>query len=507
MNLIMEAILYNEHISDNEKLNQGDWKTFYAKIRRKKLIVFGAGAASKKLTDKFLRGKEIVCFLDNDPKKQGTEYGGVPIKVPSDLDKAIYKQSVVLITSTVFMDEIAQQLEKMGVEDYYAVLAMEAKQLKNKILTGLIKLFLYHVLPIQKNKIVFRNHMDRYGCNLKYISQALHEKYPKYKLVWLTERDGSYPDYIKCVRNTKMGFLYHIATAKVWVFNDVQHYGITKRKGQYFINTWHGNFLLKKAGLDADRNSKKNYRDVVATSEKTDIMISNGTSCNQMYKDMFQYCGRTWEFGSPRLDIVFRGNPQIEQYLRKKFGISPESKVVLYAPTFRGMGVKANVEKIDVLMLDFKLLREKLSQAYGQDISILLRLHPLIADAGERLEESKGVINVTDYEDVYELLLIVDILVTDYSSLMFEAGVVGKEVYLYTADIERYMKEERGFYIDYYELPYPIATTQEELIENMCTTDYAVVAQKVSEFMRLRGVKESGNASEATADAIDLMVG
>lgn len=506
MKTIIEAMLYNEHILKNEILCTGKWKTFFKEAEKKKIIVFGAGQASKKLVDKFLRGREIYCYLDNDKKKQGEKIEGVLIKAPSDLERDIYNQCVVLITSTVYMHEIAEQLDKIGISNYYSVLAMEAQKLSNKLLVGLIELVLYHILPIQRKKIVFLNRPDRYYCNLKYISQTLHEKYPQYKLVWITNNSCTeYPDFVKCIPNTKLRLLYHVATAKIWLFNDNQHAGIVKRKGQYFINTWHGCVALKKIGIYTDVDSEKSYRDVVETSKKTDLFISNSTWCSEMYRDSFKYCGKILEVGTPRMDILYKDNLEMVNKLKEHFNISASGKVILYAPTFRGKGLIISTE-IDMMMIDFELMRKKLSQAYEKEVYILLRLHPAIAAAGKRLKESEGIINVTDYNDVYELIMISDTIITDYSSLMFEASYVGREVFLYATDIEQYIKD-RGHYFNYYELPYPIATTEEELIDNMIYVDYEDVKKKVSTFLEKRlKLKETGSASLAVANAISAII-
>ena len=505
-NIIFEAMLYNEHLSENQKLCKGTWKAFWKDAEKKKIIVFGVGRASRELTENFLRGREIAYFLDNDKKKQGTDINGIPVKSPSELTEDIYMQSIVLITSTAYMDEIAEQLNQIGVTNYYGILAMEANLLKNKIFVGIVNLMLYCLLPINRKKVVFFNIPDRYYCNLKYVAQALHTKYPKYKLVWVTNNsDKGYPDYVKCVPNTKMGLLYHVATAKVWVFANVQHRGIKKRKGQYFVNTWHGCVALKKIGIYTNANSIKNYSDVVKTSEKTDLFISNSTWCSEMYRQSFKYHGRVLEVGTPRLDILYNKNVEIADKLRDKFGISSNSKVVLYAPTFRSKDV-INSSGISMFMLNFELMREKLRAFYNQEVYILLRLHPAISNMGQKLKVDKGIINVTDYNDVYEIMLISDILITDYSSLMFEASFVGQQVFLYANDIEQYVKD-RGHYFDYYSLPYPIATTEDELLANMMTINYAEVETKINKFLTEQlELKESGNASEAVADAIDTMI-
>lgn len=506
MNMIIEAMLYNEHVTVNDTLLTGTWKKFNKEIKNKNLIVFGVGKAADTIVNTFLKKQDIYCYLDNDVSKQGKRKNGVSIRSPKEISSQIFSESVVLITSTVYMDEIARQLDDLGVKNYYSVLAMESKRIKNKAVVCCARFVLYKLCPIQKKKIVLLNRPDRYFCNLKYVAQALHNKYPSYRLIWLTNQGNEeFPQYIKKVRNTKLSLLYHVATAKVWLFNDNQHRGVQKRKGQFFVNVWHGCVALKRIGIYTNQNSNKMILDVVETSKKTDLFISNGQWCSNMYRTSFKYEGKILEVGTPRLDVLFRGNSRIEQEIRERFHIPSNGKVIMYSPTFRS--VAGNVsDDMGAYLIDFVAFKDSLQKAYGTEVYILLRLHPAISSAAERLRETTGIINVTQYSDIYELLLITDTVITDYSSVMFEASYVKKKVFLYATDIEHYKIDDRGFYFDYYSLPYPVATSVEELINNILTLDYDKIQHNIDLFIHNElQIVENGSASERVADIINLL--
>ena len=224
-----------------------------------------------------------------------------------------------------------------------------------------------------------------------------------------------------------------------------------------------------------------------------------------MYRESFRYKGRILEVGTPRLDALFDDKKNVNDELRSKLNISKESKVVLFAPTFRGVRIAVSTES-GAYLFDFETLREQLKKKYECDVVILLRFHPCIASASRNINMSQGVINVSEYSDVYDLLMITDILITDYSSLMFEASYIKRPVYLYATDVEEYI-HARGHYFDYYKLPYPIATNVDELINNMTTLNYSEIEDRIDTFFEEElELKETGAASCLVASEIDKMI-
>ena len=209
------------------------------------------------------------------------------------------------------------------------------------------------------------------------------------------------------------------------------------------------------------------------------------------------------EAGSPRNDILFNTGKYIE-YIRKKirdyFNITEQTNILIYAPTFRAdCGV-------DVFKINYNNLIEVLEEKLGGEWCILVRLHPNISNKADFIKYDSKIINATNYDDMYELLAASDILITDYSSTMFEFSLTYKPVFLYAPDIQSY-KYERNFYFDIFALPFPLAETEEQLykeIENFDTEKYSV---RLKNFFDQLGVIEDGKASKRVVEKLLFHIG
>lgn len=155
--------------------------------------------------------------------------------------------------------------------------------------------------------------------------------------------------------------------------------------------------------------------------------------------------------------------------------------------------------------MDFKRILEALSRD-GASWKFAVRLHPNIADQADFLQYDADIINATNYPDMYELMAVSDILITDYSSVMFEAGFVKKPVFLFATDIEDY-KQDRNFYFDLEQLPFPLATTNEDLLKQIDCFSKSEYETSVEAFNQSLGLKETGHASEILAERILQVIG
>ena len=172
-----------------------------------------------------------------------------------------------------------------------------------------------------------------------------------------------------------------------------------------------------------------------------DLIISNSKWNTNVIKRAFWYNGKILECGTPRLDSHFHLKYHDLAITKKRIGLSENMNYVLYAPTFRNSG------DLNIYNLDYEKLCNALSKKFSGNWTVLLRLHPNIRKLGTKIIETEKCINVTEYPDMYDLLDISEILITDYSSSMFEAGFLNKKVFLYCGDLEKYQKE-RPLYFD-----------------------------------------------------------
>lgn len=370
----------------------------------------------------------------------------------------------------------------------------------NLIKTCSVFFYIFRLIPIKKNKIVFVNFSGKgYGDNPKYILNYLNNRQNEnIDYVWLTSNlnDKRFPKNVRRVKMFSIKSFFELATAKVWINNSRFDQFVIKRKGQFYIQTWHGGLALKKIEYDAEEKMSEYYKKVMKNDNKMiDLMLSNSTFCTNMYKRGFKYNGDILEVGSPRNDILINENSEIKNNICQKYRIDKNEKILLYAPTFR-----KNYDN-NPYDIDFNLLKKILSETTGYKWNILIRLHPQISDASKYIKDISNYIDVTTYNDIQELIYSCDMLITDYSSTMFEAMIANKPVIIYANDISNY-NNERGMYFDFSNLPFPLTKNNDELKQCIQNIKFDSIIEKYNLFKKNIGLNESGNASKIVGDLI-----
>lgn len=361
-----------------------------------------------------------------------------------------------------------------------------------------IKYIFYKIFKINKYKIVFDNFQGKgYADNPKYIAEELHNQFPEFKIIWLynflNTLSVDFPDYIIPVHFQSSKALYHLATAKFWVFNYRPFWQLPKRNKQIYIQTWHGSIGPKMIEKDAEKYLDKAYvKRAIYDSSKISVCISGSGHLSNIYKNSFWYNGKILEVGSPRNDILF--NQKGKDEILKKLGIK-NKKVCLYAPTFR------NDYSFKKYNLDFKRLKTFLDQKTKSEWIILIRFHPHLSIKSLSIDFN-DVINVSSYSDAQELLLISDILITDYSSIIFDFCNLYRPAFIYAPDYSSFINDERPVYFKLEETPFPIAKTNDILIENINSLDMNDYETKVKTFLKEKQSFDNGHASEKTVEYI-----
>ena len=344
----------------------------------------------------------------------------------------------------------------------------------------------------------------QYSCNPRYLTEHLLENNTEFEIFWVFRGnvDTSGVDKrIKCVRYKSLQYYILVNTAEFFITNartDPYRIYWHKRKGQKYVMLWHGGVALKRIEKDAEAQLSYSYlKKAKIDSKVCDLMVSGCRFQTSLLKEKFWYDGEILERGIPRNDVFFdkARHPEMKERICHKYGISPDSRIVLYAPTFR------RDKSIEPYRIDWSRVVPELRKIYDTEkISVLLRLHPNLigkADASSLIND-ESVIDVTRYHDMQELLCVSDLLITDYSSSMFDITMLKKPCMLYATDIEKY---NRGYYFDFAELPFPLARNEEELIGNIRTFDSAAYDESVESFFEKHiGLCEDGNASKAIAD-------
>lgn len=366
-----------------------------------------------------------------------------------------------------------------------------------------LPLFFFRIFKINNKKIVYVNFTGKgFGDNPKYIYEEINKRNNEYIHTWLINKNNvkkdEFPDNIKLVNIYSLRALFELATAKVWINNSRFDQYVVKRKEQLYIQTWHGGLALKKIEFDAEDKLSDYYKKVMLNDNKMiDAILSNSEFCTEMYKRGFKYNGNIMLSGSPRNDALINNLELNKSKVRKKFNISSKTKILLYAPTFRN-----NYDK-NPYDINFNNLIKKI-QLVGEDWKVFIKLHPRLQGSNISKKFDSKYINVTDYPDIQELICACDLLVTDYSSTMFEAMIIDKPVLLYANDIESYL-DERGMYFSFDELPFELCKNNNE-ISLLNKNFFSNIESNYKIFKEKIGLHEKGDASKIVVDYIEKVI-
>jgi CDP-glycerol glycerophosphotransferase len=316
---------------------------------------------------------------------------------------------------------------------------------------------------------------------------------PEYRYVWLGKDLSQGIEGAKVVRYNSFAALYHLATARLWVDNARKREWIHKRKGQYYVQTWHGSVGIKKGeAATIDKLSPKYIMCAKHDSKMADLVISGTRWATDFFRRYYWYEGDILELGQPKADIFYRDFSEIRERVFKQLGFLAEEHFILYAPTFRNDGA------LDCYDIDYDALIASAEKKWGGRWYALVRLHPNIQDDQNAVRYTERVRNGTAYDEINDLIISCDMLITDYSSCAFDAMEAGKNVVLYAVDREKYM-DERGVWFQLEELPFPLSCSNQELAEVISLFDEEVYHRDVAAFMKQLGFFNHATASKECA--------
>ena len=375
--------------------------------------------------------------------------------------------------------------------------------------------YLFRIFPIKKNKITFSAFEGAgYCCNPKYIAEELIARQQKgiqeYEMIWLTnDINKEFPPEIKQVRNNLWNRAYHLTTSKLWIDNARKNWGTKKRKGQFYLQTWHGPVGFKPVGrLRGEQFSKIGTLVSEADAKNIDVLLSNSDWCTDKWEKSF-WGERVEKTGSPRCDILI--NKRDEQYkkIRKEFGLGLESKIVLYAPTFRGGSQNKKREVYaEEFTIDFEMVQKNLKQRFGGDWYIFVRLHPQLALRMQKIHmtDSSHIIDISDKDDLYKYLAAVDVVITDYSSVAFDAAYMKLPVFLYVDDYEEYVGDRGALLWRMDEIPFPTAENNNRLSHMIVEFNQEDYIPKLEKVFTSMGLLEDGKATQRVVDMIEDVI-
>ena len=348
--------------------------------------------------------------------------------------------------------------------------------------------------PVEPETIVFEAYKGTsYADSPKALYEAMCREpgYQSYKKIWMFCEPEKYA-FLKENPGTEVvkygsGEYYQCyARAGMWITNYLCEYGIRKRPGQIYVQTWHGT-PLKKIGCDVSRaglpetERKRTYHKYEREGKAIDYLPSPSDFYTEKIKSAFLLGAQAniLQYGYPRNDTLFAADADRISDIRRKLEIPEEKKAILYAPTWRDDQHTPGVGYTYEPGLDFEKLMEKL----GEEYVVLFRAHYLVSSRFD-FEKYQGFVrDVSKYDDINELYLASDMLVTDYSSVFFDYANLRRPILFYMYDYEEYKGELRDFYFDVDVLPGPVIKERQDISGDIRElTEHFVYDKKYAKF-------------------------
>ena len=371
-----------------------------------------------------------------------------------------------------------------------------------------------HAVKINPNKIVFTNFSGNYDCNPKYICEEIIRRKLPWQLVWTVWghgrnenviEEGRYPAELTLTNRYSKDFYQHLYDAHIIIDNGTSFASAAYRKktNQVLINTWHGSLGIKRFPKNTSMRNWNYNRIARWNGKMTDYMISNSAFEDGYYRETYFQHPQILRFGHARNDPLFRkGELEIQcvrDKLRLQYGIPESYRICLYAPTFR------DAREQNPYNIPYAGLRDVLRNRFGGEWVILTRLHFRSKHLGIMQSMPFGVVSVTDYPDIVELMQVADVGITDYSSWICEYVHTRRPGFMYATDIEQY-DCERGFYDPPDKMPFPLSTSGDELLRSILEFDEAKYVRDVAEFLQRKECVDDGHAAARIVDWLEEMM-
>ncbi|MEB5881595.1 CDP-glycerol glycerophosphotransferase family protein [Enterococcus gallinarum] len=369
---------------------------------------------------------------------------------------------------------------------------------------------LFSMLPVTKKTIIFESFNGKLPSdNPYYIFKELERRESDYKLYWGIKKElyskatQTFPDIV-FVKRFSISWLLKVTRAKFWVFNARMPIWLRKNKQTIYIQTWHGT-PLKKLGLDIENvrmpgtKTDLYHENFVKEADRWDYLIAPNLYSEKIFQNAFNYKNTFLEIGYPRNDKLVRhkNDVSLKKQLKLRILGKETGKVYLYAPTWRD-DYFVSIGKYKFHM-PFDL--EKITASIGKEDVLIIRPHYLVADSIDILGYEKNVFISLD-EDINDLFLISDTLITDYSSVFFDYSILRRPMIFYPYDLAYYENSLRGFYLDYNQVPGDIVYKEEELYNRLSMQYEKSSIEKIDSFFNTYNDWETENDSSKVVNLI-----
>lgn len=367
----------------------------------------------------------------------------------------------------------------------------------------MLMFLLNKIYGVDEKRVVFISQGGKsYSCNPRAISEKLHDSSVDYKIIWLlidpVRVTNILPKYVISIPKRSFRALKALSTSKVWVSNHEMPNYVYKGSDQVYIQTWHGDRGFKKVLYDIPRRSNSFQ---LLEAKILNVLVVGSNYGEKNLKSAFNFSGSVLNAGCPRNDMLINGTRDQVNYFKTKNNIEPGTMILTYAPTFRD---ELTLKKTKQTMYGIDLIKivQTLEAKHNSKWVCYIRSHQLSDGIVVDGLPGEVFLNGNQIEDMNELLLISDMLITDYSSSAGDFILMNKPVILYQQDQDSYSKKNRGFYFNPDDSPFLIAKNNKELIDIVKDLDQETILRNCNEVLAFYGAYESGTASKEVVEYI-----
>ena len=362
------------------------------------------------------------------------------------------------------------------------------------------------MFPVKRNRVVLNNGLSHnYSDNPKAVAECLLREYPgRFEIIYAVDKPERYRFLeergIHPVRFHSPEYFYYAVTAAVYLTNNGGYSYLPRRKKQLVIETWHGGGAYKRCGICEYRNKTVGRLEMRMAAGNLDVFLSTSRQSSKMYSEYFCLPQDVfWEIGMPRNDTLLHPDAAERARVREELGIGGDERLVLFAPTFRRAGSYTGAPEAFSYGIDCARVTAALEKRFSGTWRFAFRFHPGIRTRGGLTEEN--VLDVSGYADMQELLLAADVLITDFSSSVWDFMLTGRPCFLFALDFDHYL-QTTDVYTPVSQWPFPKARDNAELEDHILCFDQRRYAGDCARHYAEMGGCETGRAAQFTGSKI-----
>lgn len=353
------------------------------------------------------------------------------------------------------------------------------------------------IFPIRSRSVFFSAYEGKqYSCNPRAVYEAMinDPRFMEFQYVWELndpEKKNLLPDAsVRFVLHNTLRYVFAVMTSKVLITNSGISGTIPLRRRQLNINTWHGGGAYKRVGYGTRGETSEHLFWLELSSNQTSFYLSSSRLFTEVMTQSVHVPAENFlPYGMPRNDLFFReeASRSARERVLTKYDIKNSAFVILYAPTYRGA---AGNDLMESASLDVGKIKSAIWEKFHKDAVILIRMHYFNRSASAE----DDVVIATHYPDMQDLLAASDMLITDYSSSMWDFALTRKPTLFFVPDLQEY-DAERGFYTRPTTWPGILCRTQEELCSAITGYEEEIYSDHIREYLREAGSYEVGEAT------------